>query len=388
MARILLIADAGTATGFATVSHNIFDRLVTTYGHDVHCLAINYRGDYWPTPMKLYPANQKIPFDIQGQSRIVEMLGRVMPDVVVFINDPKVVMGNLIGNEHDPSLVLWRGVKNGDTEYKPPILAYMPVDGYEVPRAYDTLTERVGRIAMTHFGQTAMPEAPVIWHGVDREVFKPMDKAEAKRALGYDPDRFLVLRVDKNSLRKDYPSTWAALRPVMRRHKDIDVHFHCQTSAPDGNDIIAYSFNDEDINDRLHFTPRLDGWSGQPLAYLATLYAAADIFVTTSWGEGFGLTPLEAMASGIPVVASDHSALTEVIGDGGVLVPPGPSIAAPMGQTMRMPDVPAFTEAIERLYLGHGSRRKLGEKAVEQASKFSWDVAAEKFDAQITKSLA
>jgi hypothetical protein len=54
---------------------------------------------------------------------------------------------------------------------------------------------------------------------------------------------------------------------------------------------------------------------------------------------------------------------------------------------MRLPDVPAFTEVIERLYLGHGSRRKLAEKAVAQAGRFSWDVAAERFDRLIRKAI-
>lgn len=391
MARILLNADAGAHTGFATVTHGIFDRLARDYGHEIHCLAINYRGDYWDTPLRLYPATMKVPTDVQGQSRMVELLGRLLPEVVVYINDPAVVLKNLLANQWDTERALWRGVTNGQASYKPPILAYLPVDGYNQPRAWDTLAERVQRVAMTHFGRAVMPEAPVIWHGVNHEVFYPRDKAESKQRMGYDPDRFLILRVDKNAFRKDYPATWRAMRPLMRRHSDIDVHFHCRPTAPDGYDLDSYTWNDDDINDRLRYTMQgkeyLGGFTGVTEEYLATLYSAADLFVSTSWGEGFGLAQLEAMACGTPVVASDHSAITEVVGDAGVLIPPGPPIATPMGQDMRLPDVPAFSDAIERLYLGHGSRRKLSEKAIAQASRFSWDIAAEKFDHLIRRSL-
>ena len=48
MARILWIGDGGCTTGFGRVTHAIGDRLVRSYGHDVHVLATNYDGDYWP----------------------------------------------------------------------------------------------------------------------------------------------------------------------------------------------------------------------------------------------------------------------------------------------------------------------------------------------------
>ena len=59
-----------------------------------------------------------------------------------------------------------------------------------------------------------------------------------------------------------------------------------------------------------------------------------------------------------------------------------------MGQDQCLPDIPAFTAAIERLYLGRGSRRKLGEAAIEQASKFSWDYTASKTNALLEREVA
>ena len=56
---------------------------------------------------------------------------------------------------------------------------------------------------------------------------------------------------------------------------------------------------------------------------LPYFYNIASAFIFPSWYEGFGLPPLEAMQSGLPVVASNHSSLPEVIGDAGVLLEPG-----------------------------------------------------------------
>ena len=388
MAKILLMADAGVPSGFGTVTHNIFERLVRDYGHEVHVLAVNWTGDTVDTPLRFYLPTQKDPKDFLGMSRYVELVAKLMPDLIFFINDPAVVLNVLTNNRFDPEGALWRGIKSGDLAYKPPILAYLPIDGYDNPQSWDILVPRVQRIAMTHFGQAAMPEAPVIWHGVDTTIFKPQNKKEAKRALGFDPDKFLILRVDKNSFRKDYPDTWRALRPLLMRYPDINVHLHCLPRAPDGYDLTAHMWNDVTIRDRVQFSPTLTGYSGWDVNHLATLYAAADLFVSTSWGEGFGLTILEAMACGTPVVATDCSAITEVVGEGGVLIPPAGRIPAPDGQFQSLPDVPAFTAAIERLYEAGGVRRKLGEKAVEQASKFSWDVAARLMNQEIDKALA
>jgi glycosyltransferase involved in cell wall biosynthesis len=386
--KILVVADMGVHSGFGTVTANVFDRLVVDYGHEVHTLAINWRGDHWDTPQRLYLPTQKMSSDLYGKSRYLELVGKLMPDAIMFINDPAVVRDSLLANPFDEDKALWRGITNGETTYRPPILAYMPIDGYDTPKSWDVLPDRVTRIAQSKFGRdTAMPEADVVWHGVDQDVFRPRDKKASKAALGFDPERFLILRVDKNSIRKDYPATWKALRPVLRRHKDIDVHFHCQPRSDDGYDLDAVRFNDEDIRDRVSFSQNLGGYTGWDEDHLAMLFSAADIFVSTSWGEGFGLNPLQALAAGTPVIATDCSAITEVVGDAGILVPPSIRISTPMGQNQCLPDIPAFTEAIERLYLGYGSRRKLREKAVIQATKFSWEVAAQKFDAIIRRAI-
>jgi glycosyltransferase involved in cell wall biosynthesis len=380
MPKLLIIGDAGVHSGFGTVVHQIGERLVSQHGWDVHVIAANFRGDHVDTNLKLYVANMLEKYDVHGLSRYVELVGKIMPDAILFVNDPSVVLNSLFRNNWDPDRILLNGAQLGDNLYKPAILAYMPIDGYASPRSWDMMVPRVTRIAMSHHGQTAMPEAPVVWHGVDTNVFMPRDKKESKKALGFDPDKFLVLRVDKNFHRKDYPATWKALRPLLRRYPDIAVHFHCQPETPQGHNLYAVMFNDEDIRDRVTFSPMVDGWHGWGLEQIALLYSAADLFVSTSQGEGFGLTILEAMAAGTPVVAGDHSAISEVVGGGGVLIPSAGRITNPMGQEQCLPDIPAFTSHIEHLYLTGGVRRKLGRAAVEQASRFSWAVAAQKIN--------
>ena len=107
-ARVLLLADGGCNTGFGVVTHSIFERLVRDYQHDVHVLATNFRGDTWPsildptqpTNLRLYRPTMYDPSDLYGRTRIVELLGKIEPDVVVMINDPKIILNFQIGRAH------------------------------------------------------------------------------------------------------------------------------------------------------------------------------------------------------------------------------------------------------------------------------------------------
>lgn len=87
-------------------------------------------------------------------------------------------------------------------------------------------------------------------------------------------------------------------------------------------------------------------------------YGGADLFVYPSAYEGFGLSPLEAMACGTPVITADTSSLPEVVGEAGLMVSPG--------------DVRALMEAILRLLSDTNLRTELIGKGLERARKFTW----------------
>lgn len=98
-------------------------------------------------------------------------------------------------------------------------------------------------------------------------------------------------------------------------------------------------------------------------AELGALYASATALLMPSLYEGFGLPALEAMSHGTPVIASDCSALPEVVRDGGLLVDPQ--------------SVSSITAAITRLCTDADLRGELADKARWQASGFNWDRSAE-----------
>jgi glycosyltransferase involved in cell wall biosynthesis len=391
--KILWFGDAGAVTGFGRVTHSIGERLVSDYGHDIHVLAINYRGDHYDTNLKLYRPTTVLPTDIYGLTRMVEMIGRVEPDVVVMLHDPHLILQVLFENRYDPERVL--------LQYRP-ILLYLPCDGTNLPPAWpDVLTKVTNVVAMSRWGQRQYPGSKLVYHGVDTDQFWPVkerpikvtsgevlkSKRDCKKAFGFDPDGFLVLRVDKNSGRKDFAATWMALVPVMAKYRDIQVHFHC-SPRNDSSGVTLPALYTRSIlegvsRDRWFGPDQHDTWSGWPQADLNALYNAADLFVSTSRGEGFGMTLTEAAACGVPVIAQNVSSIPEVVGPGAILIEPQRLITIPSGEDVWLADVEAFSAAIERAYLSAGLRRDLGEAGREHVTKFTWDFAAARFNEYI-----
>lgn len=91
---------------------------------------------------------------------------------------------------------------------------------------------------------------------------------------------------------------------------------------------------------------------------LPYLYSNAQWFVYTSQYEGFGLSPLEAMSCGCPVIVSNNSSLPEVVGEAGLLI--------------NWDSDEEHIQAYERYYYEEEFRREMGERGFERAGKFSW----------------
>lgn len=96
-----------------------------------------------------------------------------------------------------------------------------------------------------------------------------------------------------------------------------------------------------------------------PDADLAALYSGAGAFLFPSLFEGFGIPPLEAMQCGTPVVASNTTAMPEVVGEAGILLPPK--------------DTDAWCQAMLQLSRQPALRAALSQKSLQRAKLFSWE---------------
>jgi glycosyltransferase involved in cell wall biosynthesis len=97
---------------------------------------------------------------------------------------------------------------------------------------------------------------------------------------------------------------------------------------------------------------------------LNALYSAADLFLFPSFNEGFGLSIVEAFASGVPIVTSNTTSLPEIAGDAAITVDPT--------------DTEALAEAIRSVVLDRTLHETLTQKGLARARQFTWGTTAKK----------
>lgn len=200
----------------------------------------------------------------------------------------------------------------------------------------------------------------VVHHGVDASVFRPEkglnDAARVKAIAG---ERQYFLYVGGFDSRKQVPELIAA--------------FARTAGEFDGSLVIAGRIG---RNEREPIE-RAVAASGAPERIvlagfvsaedLPALYRGAMAHVMPSTYEGFGMTVLEAFASGCPVIAARTSSVPEIAGDAALFVPPG--------------DADALSEAIGRVGREEPLRRSLAERGLARAALFTWErCAAETLD--------
>jgi glycosyltransferase involved in cell wall biosynthesis len=92
---------------------------------------------------------------------------------------------------------------------------------------------------------------------------------------------------------------------------------------------------------------------------LQAFYESSEIFVFPSMRDNFPVVLLEAMSAGCAVITSDVSGMPEVVGDSGLLVPPG--------------DAAALRQAVQQLVSDPALCRQLGAQAQQRIQRFSWE---------------
>jgi mannosyltransferase len=168
--------------------------------------------------------------------------------------------------------------------------------------------------------------ARVIPHGVDTALFHPAaDRPALRRALGLPQTGPLIGCFGRLRAQKGTDVLVGAALDVLPRHPGATLVFTGRETADNRGfmgalrDQIAAA----GLADRIRFLGE------RPWEEIVHLYAALDLFVAPARHEGFGLTPLEAMASGVPVIATRTGAFETQVAEGetGWLVPPGDAAA-------------------------------------------------------------
>lgn len=173
------------------------------------------------------------------------------------------------------------------------------------------LIRRMDAVVATSAKAAAFLEVPhrVVMHGVDGETFRPADKAPLRRALGLDPDAVLIGCFGRVRAQKGVDLLVEAALRLLPSRPRVQVIFTGRVTEDQKAfhaDLLA-RIAAAGLSDRIRFLGEL------PWEEVVQRYQALDLFAAPARWEGFGLTPLEAMACGVPVVATRVGAFESLI---------------------------------------------------------------------------
>lgn len=385
--KLFVYADAVCAnTGFGSVVHNIVKRLLATGKYEVHNLGINYWGDSVPEHkwenLYLYPMQG----DPYGRNRILPLLLKVKPDILFIVNDYDAC-------GHIPQILLQYKEKTGKTL---PFVLHFPVDGSPI---YPEWTEFIKKfvtkpVVISKYGLEIIKQTdPTLkveqcYHGVDIETFKPLPEEQVKQFKESLGNKFVILGVSVNQLRKQWPILLEAYAHFSKDKDNVLLFLHTQRNLSMGWDLdkLCRLFN---IHKKVVFTDGLDGLNGVSRDELNMIYNCADVYVTTNCGEGFGLCSLEAMSAGKPIIYPDNTSNTELISDAGVPIPTDHYTIFPNRDRELIRPIPStkhLIETLNKMYYNETFRKEMSEKAYNRAMELyhsgqtNWDKVSEYFD--------
>jgi len=337
--KVLSWGDYACSTGFATVNSNIMRELNKTGKYDIDVIGINYDGGPYDTerfPGRVWPAisalRQQGPYgDYFGRQVFLDAITSRDYDIIFVIQDSFIVESI---TEQYLQIARTKENKFASIYYYPfdctpkPNWVMQGVAPWDFPVAYTEYAKNesrkvIGPLAERH---------DVIYHGTNTKDFFPiMDpsvlKQVRKNIFQDNSERFIITNVNRNQGRKDVARSFMVLRELRDRgYEEPFLYMHMQETDFGGSIIQqASSFGLEPGKDwSLPNPQQFSAHSGFPIQMLNEIYNASDCYLTTTLGEGWGLSITEAMSVGLPVVGPDNTSLKEILGDNrGWLVPSG-----------------------------------------------------------------
>lgn len=376
---ILFMTDCA-GTGFGRVGDEIVKRFAKTGIYN--CVYVGWAGhnsielyEKWKQYGVIVQMTQFNHNDQFGQETLPLVIRKYNPDIIWTLGDPWMV-------EHvaraPGAFERWKWI------------SYVPIDRDVLcPEWLPSLKAPDVLVLYSKFGMEVVKKhlprlsPELIYHGVDTDIFHPVDKSEAKKSLGIHPNTFVVGYVGRNQIRKriprlmrafsfwndetyctnaeikikspaGYTEVWNARdyvknKLLMRREKwehfkqdpkkyNSALYLHTTQGYTDNNDGLWVGWHLSEYSRRYGLDE--NGWGapsrvmlpdpnivktthGLPDEHLNTVYNIMDVQVIPSNREGFCLPILEAASCGVPSIVTNYSSMPELVADGrGIAVDP------------------------------------------------------------------
>lgn len=383
MTKILAITDMdSTGSGYKTVCTPLFEGL-SQKGYEIRVAGLMYQGQEHNYPFSIIPAQTLedaygiannlvymwrpdiilVALDIPLQAQLFSRLSQLLPRTPDEVKDGLTIKRKYIAItplENGPLTMSWAA-------------QLMPMDSVFF----------ISELGKQEALKSGVSKAEHLLVGVDTESWKPPtpeERVRLREGLGIPADAFVVLTVADNQERKNL---WAGIAAVSRLKKEVTrpIKYVMVTRehSPFGWKLRDLAI-EYDINQELIIFER-----GMPQKDLWGLYAVSDVYLQPSKAEGLGLPVLDAMACGVPVVATDTGAMHELLENRGFLIQPEYSFRDVWGNSKRdMINIEHTKSALYSLYLAEKIPQSI---PMEYVRSRTWDIPVEQLDSKIKELL-
>jgi len=310
--KVLVIADHPfSPSGVGTQTRYMVEGLLQTGEFSFICLggAIKHK-DYKPQKYEQYGDDLVVyPVDGYGnQDMIRSILRTEKPDILWFMTDPR--------------FFPWLWEIEDEVRAVVPMVYYHVWDNYPLPKYnkiwYDS-TDVVAAISkVTHdivANVSPNTELHYLPHAINSEIFKPLEKNEKenlRNSAGIE-EKFVVFWNNRNARRKQPGTLIFWFKEFLDRvgHDKASLIMHTDPEDPNGPNLHAIIHELGLTSGEIKFsTNKID------FPQMAALYNMADVTVNISDAEGFGLSTLESLSCGTPIIVNMTGGLQEQVTDG------------------------------------------------------------------------
>lgn len=383
--KLLCLCDSPTTTtGFARVIQNLLPHWAPHFAR-IDLWGIGYQG--WPhdLPCRIFPSTTFEDREWQSDGNLQRFLGLLAQGdyTHLWVMQDLFHIARMAGALKE--VCEQAGVRS---------VLYYPVDA-PIPAHWVKAIRAVDvAVAYTEYGYTEVKrhrEAAnlpkrIIPHGTDLGIYKPHDRAASRkyftdgsgrRAVG--PDDFLIAAVSAHQKRKDLFHTLDVFRALRGRASDefgeMKLYLHMPpVNQQEGSNLKALAL-EMGIGDAVLFADNMFRGNVAKIGEdaLAMIYSAANLLLTTTHGEGWGLPITEAMACGVPVAGPAHTAVAELLGGGrrGIMLSCPGNVVLP-NDNMRIRPVVDTAAAAEAIHLAFRRGLGAGSPGVLAADAFAW----------------
>ena len=408
--RILLISDSCSIdTGMGVAIREIAYRLYQTKKYSIASFgwfweSAKQRGLKWKFPWKQYAtSDQQRPYghpigwvadynkpsgDFEN-SPVNKVILEFKPDIVIAIGDVWMV---------DYLYFL----PTRDT-FK--LIHEFPIDGEPVPPSWIKLVRNADLpVVMSKFALKVCHDVdPYLYiehipRGVATNNFKPYPNKDnlRKRYLPSTEGRFIIGVFDRFQDRKQVPRAIEGFAKFKRMHTkdDCDLYLHMDVNDSHSLNQKKHLIGENSVIDRygiansILINKDVTVEKGVSLEKLVGLYNSCDVKLSTTQGEGFGLTTLEAMSCGIPCIGTHYTTMPELLAEGRGLTAGVSTFITGMYNVERaLVDTDDVARCLETLYRSKKLRESMSQKGREFALTLDWSIVIQYWENIIDRLL-